>query len=186
MMKELVFLLEDQSMKAFLEVFLPRIIDTHNVAYRLIAHEGKSDLKKSIPRKIRNWNNPSARFIILHDQDSANCKVLKDQLSALCIGASHEYLIRIACKELEAWFLGDLAAVELAFQRKSNSLSKLQVKSKYRDPDKIGSPSKELKKLLGSYRKVSSAREIAGLIDVDRCVSKSFQVFVDGVIRLAC
>ena len=44
-------------------------------------------------------------------------------------------LIRIACHELEAWYLGDLAAVEQGLELKK--LGKLQNQRKYRNPDNI-------------------------------------------------
>lgn len=47
----IVFLLEEPSMKVALEGLLPRILPGEN--FRLIAHEGKQDLAKSIPRKLR-------------------------------------------------------------------------------------------------------------------------------------
>jgi len=49
--KELVFLLEEESAKSFLESFLPRIIDS-SISTRLIAFEGKQDLEKQIIKKI--------------------------------------------------------------------------------------------------------------------------------------
>lgn len=48
----LVFLLEELSMKVFLEGLLPRVLPEH-IGVQLIPHEGKSDLEKSIPRKLR-------------------------------------------------------------------------------------------------------------------------------------
>lgn len=52
---ELIFLLEEPSMKATLENLLPKIIPPE-INYKCIAHEGKQDLEKSIPRKLKAWN----------------------------------------------------------------------------------------------------------------------------------
>lgn len=53
---------------------------------------------------------------VLHDQDSHDCKQLKQQLKRLCDqNNKHKLLIRIVCRELEAWYFGDLDAVEKAF-----------------------------------------------------------------------
>jgi len=49
----LVFLPEERSMKTFLEALLPRLFP--DLAFFCIAHEGKSDLEKSIPRKLKGW-----------------------------------------------------------------------------------------------------------------------------------
>lgn len=68
-MKELVFLLEEQSAKAMLESLLPRLLDG-NVSYRCITFEGKQDLEKQLTRRIRSYQNEQARFIVLRDQDS--------------------------------------------------------------------------------------------------------------------
>ena len=34
-----------------------------------VPHEGKQDLEKSIPRKLRAWREPSAHFIVVRDND---------------------------------------------------------------------------------------------------------------------
>ncbi len=49
-MKEIVFLVEEPSMKEFLKAILPRVIPDH-ITYTIIHHEGKQDLEKSIPQK---------------------------------------------------------------------------------------------------------------------------------------
>lgn len=179
----LVFLLEDRSMKAFLEGLLPRILP-RGVVFHLIPHEGKSDLRASIPRKLRAWRTPDTRFVIVHDQDSADCVRLKGDLTAVCADAGRpDALVRIACRELEAWFLGDLAGVERALG--AQGLAHRQASRKFRDPDALGSPSRELASLVGSYGKVSGARAIGPELAVEACCSRSFQVFVAGVRRLA-
>ena len=48
-MSRLVFLLEEPSMKAFLEEFLPRLMPGFD--FLCLSHEGKQDLEKSIDRK---------------------------------------------------------------------------------------------------------------------------------------
>lgn len=59
----LVFMLEEPSMKAFLQGLLPRILPPH-VGFKLIPHEGKSDLEKSLKIKLRGWRTPETRFIV--------------------------------------------------------------------------------------------------------------------------
>jgi hypothetical protein len=58
-MRKVIFLLEELSMKAFLEGYLPRLIP--DLDFLCIQHEGKQDLEKSIPRKFRAW--PGAAFV---------------------------------------------------------------------------------------------------------------------------
>ncbi len=178
----LVLLLEEKSMAAFLEGLLPRVLP-EGVQYRLIPHEGKSDLERSIPRKLRGWKAPDTRFVVVRDQDSGDCKEVKAKLRALCTeGQRPDTLVRIACRELEAWFLGEMNAVSAAFG--SPTLARHQGAGKFADPDHLGSPSKELVQLVPSYQKVSGARRIGEHFDPARCGSQSFQVFHSGLLRL--
>lgn len=182
MMGQVVFLLEEPSMKALLEVLLPRVAP--EMAFVLVPHEGKQDLAKSIPRKLKGWRTPGARFIVVHDQDSADCLKLKDELAARVPPHRRcDTVIRIACRELEAWVLGDIEALAHAFG--VPSVAGLGVKEKYRDPDAIANPSREVQALIPSYQKISGARQVAGFLTPERNVSHSFQVFISAVKRLA-
>lgn len=71
---DLIFLLEEPSMKIVLETILPKLIPEH-ISYICIPHQGKQDLTKSIPKKIKAFNfKPETKFIIVHDQDSHLCR----------------------------------------------------------------------------------------------------------------
>ena len=174
----LVFLLEERSMKVFLDILLPKIIPA-GIHFITIPHEGKADLRKSIPIKLKAWNIPESKFIIVQDQDSNDCKVLKQELLDLC--GTKEVLVRIACHELEAWYWGDLKAVEQAYNK---DLSKIGKKKAYRIPDDIISPKRELQKLLPEHQQSAGAKRIAQFIDIERNSSTSFHVFVEGVKNL--
>ena len=77
---KLVFLLEEPSTKYLLDELLPRILP-EGVLFQTIPHNGKHALEKSIPRKLRGWNEPGdVRFVILQDQDTKNCYELKKAL----------------------------------------------------------------------------------------------------------
>jgi hypothetical protein len=181
-MKQVVFLLEEPSMREVLGVILPRILPPE-ISFLLIAHEGKQDLERSIPRKLRAWQNPEACFVIMRDQDSADCQLLKQHLHQLCEASGQtKYLVRIVCRELESWFLGDLKAVSLAF--KSPKLAKLQEKEKFRNPDRLASAAIELQKLVRDYQKLGGARSIAPHLDLAVNRSRSFQVFLSGLQRI--
>ncbi|MEY2633463.1 MAG: hypothetical protein RIR00_2117 [Pseudomonadota bacterium] len=79
-MKELVFLLEEDSARAMLQSLLPRLLSPE-IGFRLIPFQGKQDLEKQCVRRIRGYINPEARFIVLRDQDSApDCRVIKSRL----------------------------------------------------------------------------------------------------------
>jgi hypothetical protein len=164
--------------ETLIEPFLPDEIES-----LILVHQGKQDLRKSIPVKLKAWQNPYAHFIVLHDQDSSNCKKLKKQLQDLCPPEKLDsVLIRIVCTELESWFFGDLPAVEQAFPHKR--LKHLANRATYRLPDEIRNPAKELAKLIPEYQKTGGARAIAPFLDVKGNTSVSFQVFVQGVTNV--
>ena len=163
----LIFLVEEPSMKKLLDILLPRIFD-QTISFKCIPHEGKQDLEKSIPRKLKAWNklNQDTKFIIIRDQDSGDCLKVKKNLMDLCTKAGRkDVIIRIVCRELESWFLGDLAAVEKALYLENNKLSKFQNKTKYRNPDKLNSAKQELKKITPLYQPNSKAGKIAQYLE---------------------
>lgn len=176
----LVFLLEEKSMKVFLDTLLSQILPS-NINFFTIPHEGKSDLKKSLPIKLKAWNIPDSKFIVVQDQDSNDCRELKQELLDLCEECNREVLVRIACHELEAWYWGDLKAVEQAYGK---DLSKVGRKRTYRIPDDIVSPKRELQKLLPEHQQIEGAKRIAQYIDIDRNTSVSFHMFIDGVKKM--
>ncbi|ACV63721.1 conserved hypothetical protein [Desulfofarcimen acetoxidans DSM 771] len=186
-MKKIVFLLEEPSMKVLLDNLLPRLlssleIDTSEVSFKTIPHEGKQDLEKSIPRKLRAWREPGVRFIIVRDQDGADCIRLKKRLYQLCVDAGRDdSVVRIACNELESWFLGDLGAVAAAYNKPE--IARLKNKAKFREPDNLSNAAQELKRLIPRYQKLKGARLIAPYIDYRRNHSNSFLILVEGIVR---
>ncbi len=58
----LVFFVEDRSTKTMLEGLLPRLLPS-SVSFTAIAFEGKSDMEKQMPIKLRGWRNPNTRFV---------------------------------------------------------------------------------------------------------------------------
>lgn len=169
-------------MKEVLESLLPRLLPSY-VSYRFVCHSGKSDLQKSLPRKLRGWNEPDVRFVIVQDQDSADCRELKGKLYNMCCENNRpDSLVRIVCRELEAWFLADLAAVEKGMN--VLNLADRQDKETYRFPDTKNNASQLLKKLVPAYQKRSGARGIAPHLDLSNTRSPNFHAFVSGIRRL--
>ena len=82
---DLIFLLEEPSMDNVLNEILPKIIP-NQISFICIPHQGKQDLAKSIPNKIRAFKqfSPKTQFVIVHDQDSNDCKELKSELLEIC------------------------------------------------------------------------------------------------------
>ena len=180
---KLVFLLEEPSMKYLLDILLPRILPS-DVVFQTVPHSGKRDLERSIPRKLRGWNEPGdIRFVILHDQDTKNCVTLKNQLLQLCKDTNRQVLVRIACQEMEAWYFGDLNALAEAY--KKPKLLKFANMKKYRVPDEIPTPREDLRKIIPEHQQIQGAKIVAPFMDIERNKSDSFQQFVKGVKRFS-
>lgn len=186
-MKQLVFLLEELSAKALIQGLLPRLLgDTYaeRVEVTYVLFEGKQDMEKRAARIVSCWQNPEARFLLLRDQDSGDCREVKERLfNSIDPKLAHKVVVRIACRELEAWVAGDWAGVAEAFgQPKVRGLAG---KAKFRQPDNLGSPAREVRTALPAYQKVSGARAVGPLLDPLRNTSHSFGVFCKAVVSLA-
>lgn len=183
-MRELVFLLEEPSAAAMLEGLLPKIVPD-DLPCRYIAFEGKQDLERQLVRRIQGYHNPDALFVVLRDQDAQpDCKVIKNRLVEMCRRAGRSSaLVRIACTELESFYLGDLSAVERGLG--IAGLAAHQQKQKYRSPDRVRSPKEELKKLTENlYQEVAGSRAIGPHLDPFNTRSHSFRNLVAGIRRL--
>ena len=181
MIGRIVFLLEEPSMKVLLEGLLPRLFP--DVPFLCVAHEGKQDLEKSAPRKLRAWREPGVRFLVLRDQDAADCRAVKDRLRQVCrAGGREDAVVRIACRELEAWYLGEPDALAEVFRAKS--VRRIARKRRYRDPDRVVNPSRALRQLVPGFQKVSGARRMADRLTRERNRSASFQALLRGIERL--
>ncbi len=84
MTREIVFMLEEASMKGFLKELLPRHFPS--ASFHFIPHEGKSDLERSLPKKLKAWRSP-AIFIVVRDQDAGDCRVIKKHLADIVTAA---------------------------------------------------------------------------------------------------
>lgn len=181
-MTQLVFFLEEPSAREMLKGLLPKLLPA-NVTPQYVVFEGKQDLEKRLPIRLRAWQQPDAKFVVMRDQDRGSCKAIKQNLLEQCAASGKpDTLVRIACHELETFYLGDLNAVALSIG--PDNIVRLQGKAKYRDPDRLANPAEELKKLAPSYQKVSGSRAIGPLLDIDNNRSNSFNALINGVRRL--
>jgi hypothetical protein len=184
-MSELVFLLEEASAEAMLQGLLPRLLhQPNNVVVRCIVFEGKSDLERQLVRRLQHYRVPNARFVVLRDKDSADCREVKNGLVAKCREAGRaNALVRIACHELESWYLADLAAVERALD--IPNLAAKQTRAKFRTPDALSNAAEELERLTDHrYQKVGGSRDIGPYLNLKNTRSHSFAVFISGIQRL--
>jgi hypothetical protein len=181
-MKKIIFLLEERSMKTFLEGFLPRL--TPDLEFLCITHEGKQDLEKSIPLKLKAFRRE--RFVIIRDNDGADCHAIKARLVDICKNKRQsDVLIRIACQALEAWYLGTMDTLSEVYNQPR--IAGWNRKSKYRNPDHLGNPDTELLRLIPEFRKIDGARRMSTAMPLEKTenYSRSFQVFIEGVQRIS-
>ncbi|WP_281227378.1 DUF4276 family protein [Flavobacterium aquiphilum] len=186
-MARIEILVEEPSMKEFLTILLPNILDKHwnlNENYFIRSFEGKNDLQKNIPSKVKflsNWNHEAVGVVIMQDQDSSDCKILKQKLLDVCSqNGDCPKLVRIICRELESWYIGDFLAVNKAYPsfKHQNYIHR----SKFRIPDNCNAFD-ELRKILPEFQKVGGAKKIAPFIDIDKNKSESFQQTINGLKR---
>lgn len=183
----LVFLLEEPSMKHLLAGLLPRLVPgwVEGEHFLCVPHEGKSDLDRSVPRKLAAWQVPGDRFVVLRDNDAAACEEVKARLVKLCADSGRpDTLVRLACQELEAWYLVDLDALAAAYVEPK--LCGPAMRKRFVDPDAWQKPSAEVQRVLPAFHKGQGARRMGvALRGAEKNRSRSFQVFVAGVRRLA-
>lgn len=204
----LEILCEEPSAAAALNLLMPRILAAADT-FRVLDLQCKSQLLAALPARLRAYAQrlcfePDLRVLVLIDRDRADCKTLKQTLEQAAQAAGLQTLTaarpgagrapvgpfqlvsRVVCEELEAWFLGDPAAVEQAYP---NARRGHFERNHLRDPDNVkGGTWEALQRTLRKGRyypaglaKIQAARDIAPHLDLARNVSPSFQAFVAGV-----
>lgn len=194
------FLLEERSAETALKVILPKILPAH-VSFDFRVFEGKHDLLRKLPNRLksyRKWIPDDWRIVVLIDENRKDCLQLKAQLeeaareahllTKACASPNSNFQVvnRLAIEELEAWFFGDIVALQTAYPKISKNL---QYQKKYRNPDAIkGGTYESLERLLirkGYYKerlpKIAAAQNIAPYMEPNRNKSRSFRVFVEGI-----
>lgn len=140
-------------------------------------------LERHMVRRIRAWLAPDTRFVVLRDQDAGDCRAVRRALVERAAEAQRpDTLVRVACRDLESWILGDLRALAEAFDLPG--LEKLAAKAKYRDPDSLHHGVEEIRALVGAYQKRDGARRVGRLLVPERNQSRSFRAFCQGLARL--
>lgn len=173
----IVILSEEASMRATLVALFTRYYPSlvEGIHWQIVAFQGKADLEKNFPHKMRSWSHLSPHFIILRDNDGADCTALKERLHERARTTGKPFHVRLVCQELEAWLLGDMEAIEKAYpQSRATTFANI---AKFRDPDSLGNPSEELAKITGIHSKTAKAQAIAPHLNFSQIQSHSFQVF---------
>ncbi|MDR2786417.1 MAG: DUF4276 family protein, partial [Treponema sp.] len=139
-------------------------------------YEGKQDLENHLENRIRYWKTPETVFVVIRDQDSGDCHAIKRTLKAKCEAAGRrDAIVRIACHELESFYLGDPAAIEKGLE--IHHIWKHDRRKLFKQPDSIDQPSKRLAYITGNkYQKIDGSRKIAPYLNPAVNTSKSFNV----------
>jgi hypothetical protein len=191
-------LVEEPSAARALNILLPRMVP--EAVFEIREFSGKAALLKALPTRLAGYAArmkwEQLKVAVLVDRDDDDCLMLKERLQDLAAkaglttpatgGVDFQVLNRIVVEELEAWFFGDVEALNRAFPKVPSSLGK---QARYRDPDAIkGGTWEALEAVLVKHgyhrsglRKMQAATEIAQHMNVESNRSKSFQVFRDGV-----
>lgn len=202
MVEHVVVIVEEPSARGMLEVLLPKLLST--LSYQIIQVPFKGKPMTRLTDRLRGfapWIPPSWRIVVLVDRDDEDCHQLKAHLEEAAKTAGlttrsmaprDQWIVanRVISEELEAWFLGDLPALQAAFPGLPGSLGH---QARFRDPDAVtGGTWEALEKVLqraghfrGGLRKIEAARAVARHMDPDRNRSRSFQVFRDTMRELA-
>jgi hypothetical protein len=189
----LEILVEEPSAETALSVLVPRIVP--ECTFTLHPHQGKPALMEHLPRKLAGyakWIPDDFRIIVVLDEDRSDCLTLKKRILAMAHRARlpSPLLCRIAVEELEAWFFGDVPALAAAYPGVPPELG---AKKKFRNPDAIaGGTWEALERVLqdaghfsSGLAKITAAKAISNHMNVERNTSRSFQVFRDGLRRIA-
>jgi len=190
------FLLEEPSAEKVLRNILPSlIVGEHD--FRCIVYQGKMDLLKSLPIKLRGykrWIPGAFKIIVLVDRDDDDCFELKRKLDLIATNAglickcnsqdNFQVMNRIAVEEIESWFFGDADAMRMAYPR----LNFFERKTSFRNPDAIKNTWESLERILQQrgyfktgLRKTEVANEVSKYMQPLKNRSKSFQVFWSGI-----
>lgn len=180
---------EEESAKILFDAILPKLLP-EGVFFNVYKHQGKQDLERSLRTTLPSISKiPGSRILITRDQDSADCKDIKNRINEIAFEYCQcPYLIRIVCHELESWFLGDLNAIKSVFPRFNQEA--YRNKAELRIVDRVVSPNEYLLKIIPEYSgraylpKLETAEKISPYLDLDKNNSTSFNNSISGIKRL--
>lgn len=140
------FLVEDSSGKLFLESIIPRIIEDQNVTWRVHGYRGigkipsglgsagdpqKRIILDQLPRLLAGYGRTPYvdAVVIVVDSDTRNCREFLDDLIAMSkrVNGPPEVMFRLAIEEMEAWYFGDIAALEATYRQVDKAVLKSYV-----------------------------------------------------------
>lgn len=182
-MKKLHIFTEEPSAKICFEALIANgnVVIKDGEQIKIHAHEGKKALEYALSKTIPTISGYSgSKILVTIDQDKNDCKELKAKIEKILReNCRCDYKIRIVCKELESWFLGDLEAVAKSYPR--FNIDQHKNKSKMRRVDEIDQPSKKLLKIIPEYKdkkalpKIEASKKISPHLDLNKNTSPSFK-----------
>ncbi|BBM88895.1 hypothetical protein COTS27_00582 [Spirochaetota bacterium] len=191
MSKKLVCFVEGASDQKFLKILIKNIKGKSNKKTKIdclsLGSYGK--LKSKIKKRIQNMQSSDNNFLIMIDQDKSDCRERKNEISQeVKIDKNKratKVKIRVACRQLESFYLGDLNAVKEGLNIRSKKLLQRKTKKPFSNPDDITNPLEELKKLTGSKSKNILSKAITPYLKIDGTnKSHSFNVLVTAIEHL--
>lgn len=160
----------------------------------------KRILLDQLPRILQGYGRSlspeTASVVVVVDQDRHDCRELKSGMLQVLQACQPppETLFRIAVEEMEAWLLGDRTAIKAAYPKANSRVLDRYVQDSVCDtwellaeaihPGGASALKRQGYPLIGQAKCIWAER-IAPLMEPDRNTSKSFQVFRDGLRRLA-
>jgi hypothetical protein len=137
------FLIEDSSGEKLLQLLIPQVIGSAGQphTWRIHAYKGigripkglsgggdptKRILLEQLPRLLRGYGRTSwvDAVVVVLDVDKRDCKSFLKELNRL-VDACHpapQTMFRLAIEEIEAWYLGDRAALLTAYPRAKKAI----------------------------------------------------------------
>ncbi len=142
-------------MKVALYALLPALLPAPTYDFEVFDFSSKERLLAKLPDRlmgyasmIRSGGYDDLRVVVLVDRDDEDCRVLKERLEKISQAAGlhtkttasvlpteiFHVVNRIVCEELEAWFLGDLLALQNVYPRLT---ARHFNKNHLQDPDSV-------------------------------------------------
>lgn len=180
---------EELSCKSLVDRIVPGLLPK-GADFHVYDHQGKQDLEQALKSTVPSISRiPDSRILITIDQDNSNCKQLKVKLLNLIEGKCLcPYMIRIICRKLECWYLGDLQAIKAAYPRFDPD--KHTHASAFRNVDNIQNAPEKMLKIVPELNKreylpkLEFSRKVSAHLNIDRNTSTSFRHFVSAVRKL--